>query len=50
MVSELRGLRTELREDMDTRRDNVFLMEAVKDPYPSARRTASDLRRPRRRR
>lgn len=50
VVGELRSLRSDLREDMDTRRDNVFLMEGVEKPYPTARQTASKLRRKRRRR
>lgn len=50
VVGELQMIRSDLREDMDTRRDNVFLMEGVQDPYPTARQTASKLRQRRRRR
>lgn len=50
VVGVLESLRSDLREDMDTRRDNVFLMEGVDKPYPTARQTASKLRRKRRRR
>jgi TP901 family phage tail tape measure protein len=50
VVGVLESLRGDLREDMDTRRDNVFLMEGVEKPYPTARETASKLRRKRRRR
>lgn len=50
VVGVLESLRGDLREDMDTRRDNVFLMEGVDKPYPTARQTASKLRRKRRRR
>lgn len=50
LVTEVHLLREDLREDMDTRRDNVFVMESVEDPYPSVRERAATLRRPKKRR
>ena len=50
LVQEVHLLRSDLREDMDTRRDNVFMMESVEDPYPSVRQRAATLRRPKKRR